>query len=76
MQFFVIICIFLLIIVYYRYCSLVAFREAFFVNIVHRKPENCGAKSCVCMISVHREAVAGNEVNSNLFSTNGNRVFL
>ena len=26
------------------YCSLVAFREAFFVNKVHRKPENCGAK--------------------------------
>ena len=22
------------------------FREVFFVNIVHRKPENCGAKSC------------------------------
>ena len=38
------------------YCSLVAFREAFFVNKVHRKPENCGAKSCECMISVHREA--------------------
>jgi hypothetical protein len=39
-----------------RYCSLVTFREAFFVNKVHRKPENCGAKSCECMISVHREA--------------------
>ena len=38
------------------YCSLVTFREAFFVNKVHRKPENCGAKSCECMISVHREA--------------------
>ena len=22
------------------------FREVFFVNIVHRKPETCGAKSC------------------------------
>ena len=27
-----------------------------FVNKVHRKPENCGAKSCECMISVHGEA--------------------
>ena len=27
-----------------------------FVNKVHGKPENCGAKSCECMISVHREA--------------------
>ena len=26
------------------------------MNKVHRKPENCGAKSCECMISVHREA--------------------
>ena len=26
------------------YCSLVTFREAFFVNKVHRKPESCGAK--------------------------------
>ena len=26
------------------YCSLVTFREVFFVNKVHRKPENCGAK--------------------------------
>ena len=34
-----------------------AVRDAmFFVNKVHRKPENCGAKSCECMISVHREA--------------------
>ena len=38
------------------YCSLVTFREVFFVNVVHRKPEKCGAKSCECMISVHREA--------------------
>ena len=38
------------------YCSLVTFREVFFVNKVHKKPENCGAKSCECMISVHREA--------------------
>ena len=30
------------------YCSLVTFREVFFVNKVHRKPENCGAKSCEC----------------------------
>ena len=36
------------------YCSLVAFREAFFVNKVHRKPENCGAKR-----------VTGHGVNSN-----------
>ena len=28
------------------YCSLVTFREVFFVNKVHRKPEDCGAKSC------------------------------
>ena len=27
-----------------------------FVNEVHRKNEKCGAKSCECMISVHREA--------------------
>ena len=40
----------------FGYCSLVTFREVFFVNKVHRKPENCGAKSCECMISVHREA--------------------
>ena len=26
-----------------------------FVNIVHRKPGKPGAKSCECMISVHRE---------------------
>ena len=26
------------------YCSLVTFREVFFVNKVHRKPESCGAK--------------------------------
>ena len=38
------------------YCTLVTFREVFFVNKVHRKPENLGAKSCECMISVHREA--------------------
>ena len=25
------------------YCSLVTFREVFFVNKVHRKPESCGA---------------------------------
>ena len=28
------------------YCPLVTFREVFFVNKVHRKPENCGVKSC------------------------------
>ena len=38
------------------YCSLVMFREVFFVSKAHRKPENCGAKSCECMISVHRVA--------------------
>ena len=38
------------------YCSPVIFREVFFVNEVHRKPENCDAESCECMISVHREA--------------------
>jgi len=27
------------------YCLLVTFREVFFVNKVHEKPENCGAKS-------------------------------
>ena len=26
------------------YCSLVTFREVFFVNKVHRNPESCGAK--------------------------------
>ena len=41
---------------FFCYCSLVTFREVFFVNKVHRKPEKCGAKSCECMISVHREA--------------------
>ena len=35
------------------------------MNKVHRKPENLGAKSCKCMISVHREAVTGHGVNSN-----------
>ena len=35
------------------------------MNKVHRKPENCGAKSCECMISVHRGAVTGHGVNSN-----------
>ena len=38
------------------YCSLVMLHEVFFVNKVHRKPENIGAKSCECMISVHCEA--------------------
>ena len=35
------------------------------MNKVHRKTENFGAKSCECMISVHREAVTGHGVNSN-----------
>ena len=43
---------------------MVTFLEVFFVNKVHRKPENCGAKSCECMISVHR--VTGHRVNSNI----------
>ena len=48
-----------------RYCSLVTFREVFFVNVVHRKPEKCGAKSCECMISVHREARYGERSERN-----------
>ena len=35
------------------------------MNKVHKKPENFGAKSCIRMISVHREAVTGHGVNSN-----------
>ena len=31
------------------------FREAFFVNIVHRKTENLSGKSWECISSVHRE---------------------
>ena len=38
------------------YCSLVIFREVFFVTTGHRKPENLSAKSCKSMISVHRGA--------------------
>ena len=38
-----------------------------FVNVVHRKPENCGAKSCECMISVHRGAVTGHRGTSNIY---------
>ena len=45
-----------IVLAFFSYCSLVTFREVFFVNKVHRKPENCGAKSCECMISAHREA--------------------
>ena len=48
-----------------RYWSQVTFREMFFVSKAHSKPENLGAKSCECMISVHREAVTGHGVNSN-----------
>ena len=39
--------------------ALVSFPTHFLINVfvpVHRKPENCGAKSCECMISVHHEA--------------------
>ena len=49
----------------FYYCSQVMFREVFFVSKAHRKPENLGAKSCEYMISVHRKAVTGHEVNSN-----------
>ena len=38
-----------------RHIAVMMFFENVFVT-VHRKPENCGAKSCECMISVHREA--------------------
>ena len=41
------------------------FHEVFFENLVHRKPENRSAKSCECMISVHRGAVTGYGANSN-----------
>ena len=36
----------------HRYCSLETFREMFFVNKVHRKPENLSAKSCESMPSL------------------------
>ena len=39
------------------------------MNKVHRKPENCGAKSCECMISVHREARYCERSEQNLFSS-------
>ena len=48
-----------------RYCSLVTFREAFFVNKVHRKPENCGAKSCFAWFLCIAKRVTVNGVNSN-----------
>ena len=35
-----------------RYCSLVTFREVFYVNKVHIKPENLSAKSCESMPSL------------------------
>ena len=38
------------------YYSLVTFREVFFVNVVHRKPEKCGEKIMQMHDSVHREA--------------------
>ena len=38
-----------------------------FVNVVHRKLENCGAKSCECMISLHRGAVTGHRGTSNIY---------
>ena len=40
-----------------RYGSLAMFREVFFVNKFHRKPENLGAESCGCMIPVQREVL-------------------
>ena len=43
-----------IVLAFFSYCSLVTFREVFFVNKVHRKPENCGAKR-----------VTGHGVNSN-----------
>ena len=36
------------------YYSLVTFREVFFVNVVHRKPEKPGDISFECIIAVHR----------------------
>ena len=47
-----------------RYGSLAMFREVFFVNKFHRKPENLGAESCGCMIPVQREVVAVRGANS------------
>ena len=47
-----------------RYGSLAMFREVFFVNKFHRKPEHLGAESCGCMIPVQREVVAVRGANS------------
>ena len=57
--------------VLFRYCSQGMFREVFFVSKAHRKPENCGAKSCKCMISVHRGACCceRSEQQPEIFST-------
>ena len=55
------------------YCSLVIFREVFFVTTGHRKPENLGAKSCKSMILCIAERVAGHEVNSNIGLTEAER---
>ena len=44
--------------------SLAMFREVFFVNKFHRKPENLGAESCGCMIPVQREVVAVRGANN------------
>ncbi len=37
------------------YCSLVTFREVFFINKVHRKPKNLVTRSWDCMIFMHRK---------------------
>ena len=47
------------------YCSLVMFNEVFFVNKVHKKPENCGAKSCFAWFLCIAKRVTVNEVDSN-----------
>ena len=38
------------------YCSLVIFREVFFVSEGHRKPETYRANYAISINSVHREA--------------------
>ena len=50
------------------YGSMVTFRKVFFVNRVHRKPENVGAKSCKAWFLCIAKRVAVNVVNSNLYS--------
>ena len=51
------------------YCSLVTFREVFFVNVVHRKPENCGAKSCKACFLCIAKRVTVKVLNSYVFFT-------